>query len=155
MTWGMGLSGEARGAVSGGLFGVGLGGLQLTITRAGDALGWFGAQWTPSFTNGQILNFATGAILALVGAVGLFGRGGKLSSHPSACGLLFGWGMSNIVFGFIVPAAASAIAGKAARGGAAYGPSYPPPSSTPSGVPYGAAPESTRRSIAIASALSA
>jgi len=151
--FGMGLQPEARGAVSAGLFGVGFGGLQITLTRAGDALGWFGGQWTPSFTNGQILNFVSGAILAVVGAIGLFGRN-RLSQKPTACGFLFGWGMSNLVFGFAVPAAATAIAGKAARSGAAYGPSYPPPS-TPSGVPFGAAPVPTQRSIAIASALTA
>ena len=155
--FGLSLPSENKVALATGFLGAGLGGLQVAATRAWDNSG-SGAPWVSQLSpnNGEVLNFGTGLFGTILGVIGLFssrGRGFKaLGSHPSITGAIFGYGISTLLFGWLVPMIVRQVSGARAR--AAYRGQYPPPP-TPSGIPSGTSPPATQRNIAVLGALTA
>lgn len=146
------LTSEGRGAFAAGVAGVGTGGLQLIVTRAGDQKAWFGKAVSTAITNGQLINLGVGVVATTLGFIGIMGRGGALGRHGGFSAWLLGHGFTALIGGVAVPVITSAITNIPNSYAATMGP-YPPPQRT---NPLSAgAPMATQRNISLIRALRA
>jgi hypothetical protein len=134
-------------------FGVVAGGVQAGITMVLDTTTSLGPSWAPQIgTNGQIINLGTGLVATALGVTGLMGKW-VMGRHKGFSSFLFGYGLTAVIGGWLVPLVVNAALKASGRAGAAFGPGYPPPP-TPQGIPFNTAPQATRANIGLVSALS-
>jgi hypothetical protein len=152
---GLHMDSETRVALVTGVVGVGAGGLQVAATTAWDNAG-SGAAIVPQIgTNGQLVNFGTGLVGTAIGLIGSFGKTRILGNHRGFSGALLGYGLSTLLFGWLVPKLVAMIGGTAARARAAFRQGYNQGGTTPSGIPTSHAPAATQRNLAVLGALTA